>query len=151
MSTAARKARSVASRGVSPMAARAARETRACSGHHAPSASVSHAPPCRAATQRVGGYKRYQCGPACASSSTAASRSARSPGAQLPPAAAQKWSSAAAGQEALNSFEQSHPDLCEELESESQFYGFSKGANLLEKHIQWVYVPAVKDAAPTTA
>ena len=58
-----------------------------------------------------------------------------------------KWSSAAAGQEALNSFEQSHPDLCEELESESQFYGFSKGANLLEKHIQWVYVPAVKDAA----
>lgn len=58
-----------------------------------------------------------------------------------------KWSSAAAGQEALNSFEQSHPDLCEELESKSQFYGFSKGANLLEKHIQWVYVPAVKDAA----
>ncbi|KCZ60731.1 ATP-dependent nuclease [Hyphomonas atlantica] len=58
-----------------------------------------------------------------------------------------KWSSAAVGQEALNAFEQSHPELCEELESESQFYGFSKGANLLEKHIQWVYVPAVKDAA----
>lgn len=27
-----------------------------------------------------------------------------------------------------------------------QFYGFSKGANKLARYIQWVYVPAVKDA-----
>ena len=32
--------------------------------------------------------------------------------------------------------------------SEDQFDGFSRGSNRLAKHIQWVYVPAVKD--PTT-
>ena len=29
--------------------------------------------------------------------------------------------------------------------SPAQFYGFSKGINLLDRHIEWVYVPAVKD------
>ena len=58
-----------------------------------------------------------------------------------------KWTSAAAAEEKLNAHEQAHPEKLVEQESNAQFYGFSKGVNLLEKHIQWVYVPAVKDAA----
>ncbi|MXW04400.1 MAG: AAA family ATPase [Gemmatimonadetes bacterium] len=46
----------------------------------------------------------------------------------------------------LRSYENSHPDDCELIPSEDQFYGFSRGSNRLAKHIQWVYVPAVKDA-----
>ena len=48
--------------------------------------------------------------------------------------------------QALHDFETARPDECELIPSEDQFYGFSKGANRLAKHIQWVYVPAVKDA-----
>ena len=48
--------------------------------------------------------------------------------------------------QALHDFEAARPGECELLPSEDQFYGFSKGANLLAKHLQWVYVPAVKDA-----
>ena len=48
---------------------------------------------------------------------------------------------------ALRDYEAKRPDQCELIPSEDQFYGFSKGANRLAKHIQWVYVPAVKDAA----
>ena len=47
--------------------------------------------------------------------------------------------------EALRQYETERPDETELLPSEDQFYGFSKGANLLAKHVQWVYVPAVKD------
>lgn len=47
---------------------------------------------------------------------------------------------------ALHDFETARPDECELIRSEDQFYGFSKGANRLAKHVQWVYVPAVKDA-----
>lgn len=47
---------------------------------------------------------------------------------------------------ALREFEEARPDLCEEIESNSQFYGWSRGANLLGKYVQWVYLPAVKDA-----
>ena len=46
----------------------------------------------------------------------------------------------------LHDFEAAQPDECELIPSEDQFYGFSKGANRLAKHVQWVYVPAVKDA-----
>ncbi len=49
---------------------------------------------------------------------------------------------------ALQDFEAEHPDKCGLIQSEDQFYGFSKGKNLLDRHIHWVYVPAVKD--PTT-
>lgn len=49
--------------------------------------------------------------------------------------------------DALRKYESEHPDDCELIPSEDQFYGFSKGANRLNKHIQWVYVPAVKDAS----
>lgn len=48
--------------------------------------------------------------------------------------------------QALRDYEAGRPDECELIPSEDQFYGFSKGANRLAKHIQWVYVPAVKDA-----
>lgn len=51
----------------------------------------------------------------------------------------------AAMQDALREYEEANPDLCQEVESGSQFYGWSKGANLLGKYIQWVYLPAIKD------
>ena len=47
---------------------------------------------------------------------------------------------------ALRNFETARPDECELIPSEDQFYGFSKGTDRLAKHVQWVYVPAVKDA-----
>ena len=47
---------------------------------------------------------------------------------------------------ALRNFEEEHPDLCERSDSSDQFYGVSRGKNLLEKYLTWVYVPAVKDA-----
>lgn len=52
--------------------------------------------------------------------------------------------------QALREYEDQHFDDCEELPSEDQFYGISKGANLLEKHVQWVYVPAVKEFSTET-
>jgi putative ATP-dependent endonuclease of the OLD family len=48
--------------------------------------------------------------------------------------------------ECLKQFEGEHAGDCEPLESADQFYGFTKGANRLAKYVQWVYVPAVKDA-----
>lgn len=48
--------------------------------------------------------------------------------------------------DALRAYEEAHPAECILIPSEDQFYGFSKGANRLAKHVQWVYVPAVKDA-----
>jgi putative ATP-dependent endonuclease of the OLD family len=49
--------------------------------------------------------------------------------------------------DALRAYESSHPELCELARSEDQFYGFTKGENLLKKHVEWVFVPAVKDAS----
>ena len=46
---------------------------------------------------------------------------------------------------ALRTYEDEHPDQCALLPSEDQFYGFSRGANRLAKHLQWVYIPAIKD------
>jgi predicted ATP-dependent endonuclease of OLD family len=46
---------------------------------------------------------------------------------------------------ALRAFETAHSDRCTLVPSPDQFYGFSKGTNLLQKHVEWVYVPAVKD------
>ena len=48
--------------------------------------------------------------------------------------------------QALGAYEVEHPNDCELISSEDQFYGFTRGSNRLAKHIQWVYVPAVKDA-----
>lgn len=52
---------------------------------------------------------------------------------------------------ALRSYEESHEEKCEELPSGDEFYGVAKGKNHLEKYIQWVYVPAVKDASSEQA
>lgn len=48
---------------------------------------------------------------------------------------------------ALHEYESQHPGLLELVQSEDQFYGVSRGANRLAQYIQWVFVPAVKDAA----
>ena len=47
---------------------------------------------------------------------------------------------------ALHAYEGDRPDDCVALPSPAEFYGVSKGANRLERFVQWVYVPAVKDA-----
>jgi putative ATP-dependent endonuclease of OLD family len=54
-------------------------------------------------------------------------------------------------EEALHAFESSHPELCSLIPSEDQFYGVSHGANRIDKYLQWVYVPAVKDASTEQA
>lgn len=47
----------------------------------------------------------------------------------------------------LRGYESANPGNCELIPSEDQFYGASKGANRLAPHIQWVFVPASKDAS----
>jgi putative ATP-dependent endonuclease of OLD family len=58
-----------------------------------------------------------------------------------------KATSKEAKRDVLREYEEAHPDLCELSPSADQFYGFTKGANKLESFIQWVFVPAVKDAS----
>ncbi len=58
-----------------------------------------------------------------------------------------KANSKEAKRDALREYEEAHPDLCELSPSADQFYGFTKGTNKLEPFIQWVFVPAVKDAS----
>ncbi len=53
--------------------------------------------------------------------------------------------------DALRKHEENNPKMCELVESQFQFYGWSKGTNILEKYIQWAYVPAVKDASEEQA
>ncbi len=57
------------------------------------------------------------------------------------------WSSKPNAMAALRAYEEAHPELCSQEASEDQFYGWSKGANRLARHLQWIYVPAVKDAS----
>jgi putative ATP-dependent endonuclease of OLD family len=47
----------------------------------------------------------------------------------------------------LRAYEEANPELCSDIESEDQFYGISKGKNRLAKFVQWIYVPAVKEAS----
>lgn len=54
-------------------------------------------------------------------------------------------------EDALRTFEAARPDLCTLIPSEDQFYGATKGQGRLQRHIQWVYVPAVKDASTEQA
>jgi putative ATP-dependent endonuclease of OLD family len=50
--------------------------------------------------------------------------------------------------DALRQYEEAHPGECKPIPSEDQFYGFgAKGKNLIEKYLQWIFVPAVKDAS----
>lgn len=48
---------------------------------------------------------------------------------------------------ALRAYEEAHRDKCTLEPSGDNFYGFTNGTNLLAKYVQWVFVPAVKDAA----
>ena len=49
--------------------------------------------------------------------------------------------------DALRDYEQANPQLCTLMQSEQEFYGFTRGQNRLARHLQWVYIPAVKDAS----
>ncbi len=49
--------------------------------------------------------------------------------------------------EELRKYEEEHRDLCAPIEEKCQFYGFSRGKDKLDRYLQWVYVPAVKDAS----
>jgi putative ATP-dependent endonuclease of the OLD family len=48
--------------------------------------------------------------------------------------------------DSLRAYERDHPDRCELIESEDSFYGVSKGVHKLAPFVQWIFVPAVKDA-----
>jgi len=48
--------------------------------------------------------------------------------------------------DALRVYEEGHPDNCDLIPSEDQFYGVSKGVNRLARYVQWVFIPASKDA-----
>jgi putative ATP-dependent endonuclease of the OLD family len=45
----------------------------------------------------------------------------------------------------LHAYESAHPELCQLIKSEDDFYGVG-GKGKLAKRVQWVFVPAVKDA-----
>ncbi len=49
--------------------------------------------------------------------------------------------------EALRKYEEERPQICERERSSDLFYGSSRGKGKLEPYIQWVYLPAVKDAS----
>ncbi|WP_422001741.1 ATP-dependent nuclease [Reyranella sp.] len=63
---------------------------------------------------------------------------------QLPDVAGAKTKDAMTS--VLRDYEAAHPAKCQLVASEDQFYGATKGAHRLGKYVQWVYVPAVKDA-----
>ena len=48
---------------------------------------------------------------------------------------------------ALRAYEEQHPELCDGERSTDLFYGSTRGKGQLEPFIQWVYLPAVKDAS----
>ncbi|TGY33965.1 ATP-dependent nuclease [Stenotrophomonas maltophilia] len=56
-----------------------------------------------------------------------------------------KWKSQTAAIEVLREFERQNSDQCQLIESQDTFYGIA-GSSRLKKYVQWVYVPAVKDA-----
>ena len=49
--------------------------------------------------------------------------------------------------QALRDYEEKHENLCTLERSDDKFYGASKGGGKLEPFVQWVYLPAVKDAS----
>lgn len=49
--------------------------------------------------------------------------------------------------EALREYEATHSSQLQPIRSSDQFYGFTKGESLLKKYVQWVFIPAVKDAS----
>lgn len=57
-----------------------------------------------------------------------------------------KATSRDAKRDTLREYEDSHPDLCVLLDSEDQFFGI-QGTGKIAPYLQWVYIPAVKDAS----
>jgi putative ATP-dependent endonuclease of OLD family len=57
------------------------------------------------------------------------------------------WKSIESSAAALQEYEAARPTECELIRSQDQFYGATKGAGRLDKYVQWVYIPAVKDAS----
>lgn len=53
--------------------------------------------------------------------------------------------------DALRAYEAAHPEKCRQIESSDEFYGVSKGAHKLGRYVQWIFIPAVKDAASEQA
>jgi predicted ATP-dependent endonuclease of OLD family len=51
--------------------------------------------------------------------------------------------------QALRAYEAAHPDQTVPMEAEADFYG--SGSSLLKEFVQWVYVPAVKNASEEEA
>lgn len=49
--------------------------------------------------------------------------------------------------EALRAFEEARPEICESQTSTDHFYGVGRVKGKLEPYVQWVYLPAVKDAS----
>jgi putative ATP-dependent endonuclease of the OLD family len=49
--------------------------------------------------------------------------------------------------EALRAFEEARPEICESQRSTDHFYGVGRVRGKLEPYVQWVYLPAVKDAS----
>lgn len=49
--------------------------------------------------------------------------------------------------EAMQVYETENPQLLSLIKSNAEFYGVSQGKDRLAKYLQWVYVPAVKDAS----
>jgi putative ATP-dependent endonuclease of OLD family len=53
----------------------------------------------------------------------------------------------AAMMDALRAYEEARPDICESRRSNDHFYGVGRVKGKLEPYVQWVYLPAVKDAS----
>lgn len=53
----------------------------------------------------------------------------------------------AAMMSALRAYEEARPQLCTSERSGDLFYGASRGRGMLEPFVQWIYLPAVKDAS----
>ena len=53
--------------------------------------------------------------------------------------------------DALHTYETAHAGQCVLIESSDEFYGVSKGAHKLGKYVQWIFIPAVKDASSEQA
>ncbi|MGL3104426.1 AAA family ATPase [Bradyrhizobium sp. BR 1432] len=49
--------------------------------------------------------------------------------------------------DALRSYEEARPEICETQRSSDHFYGVGKIKGKLEPFVQWIYLPAVKDAS----
>ncbi len=47
---------------------------------------------------------------------------------------------------ALREYEEARPESCKLERSDDNFYGFTKGSDRLRRFVNWVYIPAVKDA-----